>query len=288
MPCMLNTTFRVTVHLYHHPGPYHHDPQPAPRAADSCLGRPHGASREGPVASSVSLHHNRVEHHHHHHQQHGDFGEDELHHSFRSADGAQGGQPAREEFLHTKEGNIRPLFERGTDVWNRDIGCSSSKGSALQTRSPGWQGQSRQSNYAKGSPHSDVADGVMHRSVEPRPESLGGDRSPHRVRTLNSAASSTSRSGDPVVMRDAQPKSLDKLVQRELHRRPHASPDYGSPNVMRHQPEPLLVRSVPLSHREAQESVPASWEKMPLDDVVRMEGTVNLPTYFCLHLSTYI
>lgn len=245
-------------------------PQPHLCTMEGYLGL-HGAGRVGPAPPSP-MHQHRVEHHHH---QHDDFGEDELHRSVRSTDDAQGRQPPLEEVLHMDEGTSRPHFERRTvrtdATWKRGFGCSPTKGAAVQTRSPGWQGQSWQNRHAEGSPKSDMADAMMHGSIESRLEPLESDRSPQSLR-IGRSASSPSRNADPVIIRETQPRSLGQPTHRELHPPPQASPDRGSASVMRHQPESFHVRSMPLPHRETQESVPTSWEKMPLDDVVQMEG----------------
>ena len=223
------------------PGPYCHDPQPDPRTMESYLGL-HGASRVGPAPPSFM---------HQHHQR----GEDELHRSVRSTDDAQGRQPPLEEVLHIDEGTSRPYFERRMvrpdATWKRGFDCSPTKGAAVQTRSPGWQGQSWRSHHVEGSPNSDMADAMTHGSIESRLEPLNAD---------------------PVIIRETQPRSIGQPVHRELHPPPQAPSDCGSPSVMRHQPESFHVRPMPLPHHETQESVPTSWEKMPLDDVVQMEG----------------
>lgn len=260
-------------HIFYSPGPYHHDPERGSHPTGGQIGfygdRP--ASPPPPPPPSSRYHPQRVEHKHYHHQRHSDFEGYELHHTVRSADGGQGGQPPLEEVLNMDEGNIRPLFDR-RPMWDNTrkhgFGSSPTKGPNLQERPPAWKGQSRQNR----SPHRDVSDAaVPNRSIEPRREPSGGNRSLQNMRTLTSA-SSTSKMGNPAVIGDASPMVGRKHIPNELHPLHRASPDHGDPSVMLHQSADSLHASLPFSHHETPESVLTSWEKMPLDDVVQMEG----------------
>ena len=277
-------------HIFYSPGPYHHEPERGSHTTEGQIGL-YATDRDGPAPPPLPppsrYHHQRVEHKHYHQQQRSEFEGFELHHTVRSADGGQGGQPPLEEVLNMDEGTIQPLFERRPvwgNTWKHGFGSSPTKGPNLQERPPVWQGQSRQNR----SPHRDVSDAVPNRSIEPRREPSGGNRSLQNIRTLSSA-SSTSKVANPAVIGDAPPMVGRKRIPNELHPPPRASPDHGGPSVMRHQSDSLHT-SLPFSHHETPESVLTSWEKMPLDDVVQMEGNLHMTVILYIHsvLVTYL
>ena len=258
-------------HLIVCPGPYHHEALPAPHTVDGYLGR-HATELLKP-APPPSIFERMGEPCH---RQSDDFDEDDLRHSLRPVDSSLGGQPALDKFLVMNEDTIKPLFESSRTVQPDSLklgfGSPSRQGVTLQNRPPDWQGQSWENRHVSSSPISGAVDAMAHGSVESRLKPLESGRSPESLKTCSPVSSPSRAVVDLMSIKETQPRSASQLVRRELHLSPRVSPDQSNPSVMTHQSESFHVKALPLSRCETQENALASWEKMPLDAVVQMDG----------------